>query len=59
MFPPRNPFSVGVYLVGGEVAGAWSVKDGHVRLDPYRELPRADEAEAEAEAARLDAFHQG
>jgi hypothetical protein len=58
VFSSRNPFSVGVYLRDGRVAGSWSIKDGHVRLDPFESLDRRVQAQVDAEAARLDAFHQ-
>jgi hypothetical protein len=58
VFSSRNPFSVGVYLVDGRVAGAWSVKDGHVRTNPFEELPARVVRQVNDEAERLDAFHQ-
>ncbi|MBA2569836.1 MAG: winged helix DNA-binding domain-containing protein [Chloroflexi bacterium] len=59
IFTTKNPFSVGVFLVDGIVAGAWSVRDGHVRVEPYEDLSSAVRREVDAEAARLDAFHRG
>ena len=56
-FSIRNPFSVGTYLVGGVVAGAWSIRDGHVELDPYEELSAADRRAVEREREALEAFH--
>jgi hypothetical protein len=58
VFSTKNPFSVGVYLVDGVVAGAWTVKDGHVRLEPYVELRGRAKRDVEAEAERLDSFHR-
>ena len=57
IFSTRNPFSVGVYLVDGVVAGAWSVKDGDVVLDPFEELTARDSHAVERERAALEAFH--
>jgi len=57
IFPSRNPFSVGTYLVDGVVAGAWSVRDGRVELDPYEPLPSSVRDDVEAERERLEAFH--
>jgi hypothetical protein len=57
VFSTRNPFSVGTYLVDGVVAGAWSVKDGRIELDPYEELSRRDRDAVEAERVALEAFH--
>jgi hypothetical protein len=57
VFSIRNPFSVGTYLVDGVVAGAWSVKDRHVELDPYRPLSGADGQAVEQEREALEAFH--
>jgi hypothetical protein len=58
VFSTRNPFSVGVFLVDGRVAGAWSLKDGHVRTDMFEELPARVARQVSDEADRLDAFHQ-
>ena len=57
VFSIRNPFSVGTYLVDGAVAGAWSVRDGRIELDPYVELPAADRRAVEDEREALEAFH--
>jgi hypothetical protein len=57
VFTSKNPFSVGTYLVDGRVAGAWSVQDGRVVLDPYEELSERDRAAVEEERAALEAFH--
>jgi winged helix DNA-binding protein len=57
VFSIRNPFSVGTYLIDGVVAGAWSVKDGRIELDPYEELSAADRKAVESEREALEAFH--
>jgi hypothetical protein len=57
VFSTRNPFSVGTYLVDGVVAGAWSVKDGRIELDPYEKLSPADRRAVEDEREALEAFH--
>lgn len=57
VFSTKNPFSVGTYLVDGIVAGAWSVKDGRVVLDPFEQLAARDERAVERERAVLEAFH--
>ena len=57
VFSIRNPFSVGIYLVDGVGAGAWSVRDGRVVLDPFVELGAADERAVEREREALEAFH--
>ena len=57
IFSNRNPFSVGTYLVDGVVAGAWSLRDGRVVLDPYEELTAADQRAVEREREALEAFH--
>src|SRR5688572_5383406 len=57
VFSTRNPFSVGTYLVDGVVAGAWSVKDGRIDLDPFVDLPAADRRAVEREREALEAFH--
>ena len=59
VFSTKNPFSVGTYLVDGHVAGAWSVKDGRVVLDPYEALSPAVDGEVEREREALEAFHAG
>jgi hypothetical protein len=57
VFSIRNPFSVGVYLVDGVVAGAWSVRDGRIELDPYDELRAKDQRAVDRERDALEAFH--
>jgi winged helix DNA-binding protein len=57
VFSTRNPFSVGTYLVDGVVAGAWSLKDGRVVLDPFEKLTARDERAVEREREALEAFH--
>ena len=60
VFSSRNPFSVGTYLVDGRVAGAWTVREGRVVLDPVTplaDLSPADRAAVEAEREALEAFH--
>jgi hypothetical protein len=57
VFSIRNPFSVGVYLVDGLVAGAWSVRDGRIELDPYDELRAKDQRAVDRERDALEAFH--
>ena len=57
VFSIRNPFSVGTYLVDGVVAGAWSLRDGHVVLDPFEELNRVDQQAVDREREALEAFH--
>jgi hypothetical protein len=56
VFSTRNPFSVGTFLVDGRVAGAWSLRDGRVVLDPFEELPPAAAREVELERHALEAF---
>jgi hypothetical protein len=57
IFSTRNPFSVGAFLVDGVVAGAWSLKDGRIVLDPFRELTTAEERAVERERGALETFH--
>ena len=57
IFSTRNPFSVGTYLVDGVVAGAWSLRDGRIVLDPFEELTTADQRAVEREREALEAFH--
>lgn len=57
IFSIRNPFSVGTYLVDGVVAGAWSIREGRVELDPYESLGPKVQEQVEAERERLQAFH--
>ena len=56
VFSTKNPFSVGVFLVDGVTAGAWTLKDGHVQTEPFATLGKRAAREVEAEAERLDAF---
>jgi hypothetical protein len=57
VFSIRNPFSVGVYLVDGVVAGAWSVRERRVELDPFEPLNARDRRAVEAEREALEALH--
>jgi len=57
VFSTRNPFSVGTYLVDGVVAGAWSVKEGRVLLDPFEDLTARDRHAVEREREALETFH--
>ncbi len=57
VFSTRNPFSVGIYLVDGRVAGAWSVRDGRIALDPYETLNAGDDRAVDRERQALEAFH--
>ena len=57
VFTTKNPFSVGTYLVDGRVAGAWSVQEGRIMLDPYVDLTASDRAAVEDQRAALEAFH--
>jgi hypothetical protein len=57
VFSSKNPFSVGTYLVDGAVAGAWSLRDGRVVIDPFEELRARDQRAVEDERAALEAFH--
>jgi Winged helix DNA-binding domain len=58
VFSTRNPFSVGTYLVDGAVAGAWSVRDGRIELEPYETLATKDQRAVDREREALEAFHQ-
>ena len=56
VFSTKNPFSVGTYLVDGSVAGAWSIREGRVELDPYQELGSRDRRAVDVEREALEAF---
>lgn len=57
IFSTKKPFSVGTYLVDGVVAGAWSVRDGRVELEPFATLTARDQRAVEVERDALEAFH--
>ncbi len=57
VFSTKNPFSVGTYLVDGAVAGAWSLRDGRIVLDPFERLSARDRGAVEDERVALEAFH--
>jgi hypothetical protein len=57
VFSTKNPFSVGTYLVDGRVAGAWSLRDGRIELDPFTEASTRVAREIEREREALEAFH--
>jgi len=58
VFSTKNPFSVGTYLVDGVVAGAWSLREERIVLDPFVEVTSADAAAVEREREALEAFHR-
>jgi hypothetical protein len=58
VFSTKNPFSVGTYLVDGSVAGAWSLRDGRIELDPFVETTARVQREIEREREALEAFHR-
>ena len=58
IFTSKNPFSVGTYLVDGSVVGGWSLRDGHVVLDPYMDLDARVRKAVEREREALEAFHR-
>lgn len=57
VFSTKNPFSVGTYLVDGVIAGAWSLRDGRIELDPFIETSTRIAREIEREREALEAFH--
>jgi hypothetical protein len=57
VFTPRNPFSVGTYLVDGRVVGAWSLRDGRIVLEPFENLSTRERRGVEREREALEAFH--
>ena len=57
VFSIKNPFSVGVYLVDGQAAGAWSVRGGRIVLDEFVALRPGDRKAVEREREALEAFH--
>jgi Winged helix DNA-binding domain len=57
IFSIHMPFSVGVYLVDGAVAGSWSLRDGTIELDPFQALDVKDQREVDREREALQAFH--
>ena len=57
VFSTKNPFSVGTYLVDGAVAGAWSLRDGRIVLDPFIDVGAGVRREIEQEREALEAFH--
>jgi hypothetical protein len=57
VFTTKNPFSIGTFLVDGAVAGAWSVQNRRIVLEPYVRLAGPVREEVEEERERLEAFH--
>jgi hypothetical protein len=57
VFSTKNPFSVGTYLVDGSVAGAWSLRDSRIVLDPFVETSAGVQREIDREREALEAFH--
>jgi hypothetical protein len=48
---------VGTYLVDGRVAGAWSVRDGRIELEPYDVISPREQRAVDEEREALEAFH--
>jgi hypothetical protein len=59
IFHTKAPQSFPTVLVDGAVAGTWRYDDGKVAIAWFERPPAATLDEAEAEAARLAAFHAG
>jgi hypothetical protein len=57
IFHVRNPQSERTFLVDGEVAGAWRVERGRMKLEPFGRLSREARSELIEEGERLAAFH--
>jgi hypothetical protein len=57
VFHSKNPFSVGIVLVDGVAAGAWSVREGRIVLDPFRALTATERQAVEREREALEVFH--
>jgi hypothetical protein len=57
VFSTKNPFSVGVYLVDGRAAGAWSPVRSRIVLNPFEAISKTNQASVEKERAALEAFH--
>jgi len=60
VFSTKKPFSVGTYLVDGQVAGAWSVVEGRIVLDPFvplTDLKAPDRRAVDREREALEAVH--
>jgi hypothetical protein len=57
VFHVRMPQSIGTFLVDGQVAGTWSLRDGAVRWEAFATLPAGVGRQVDAEADALTAFH--
>jgi hypothetical protein len=57
IFGTKTPFSFNTVLVDGQVAGTWRYAEGSVSIDWFDRPAAGVVDEAEAEAARLAAFH--
>jgi hypothetical protein len=57
IFSPKNPFSVGAYLVDGRVVGAWTFRTGRIELDPFEAVAAGDQRAVEREREALEAFY--
>ncbi len=55
VFNVKTPHSVNVFVLDGQVAGAWRWADGEIRLEPFRGITHTEPLEEEAH--RLSAFH--
>lgn len=57
IFHVRMPQSIGTFLVDGQVAGTWTLKDGAVAWEPFAPLPASVRRQVAAEADALTALH--
>jgi hypothetical protein len=57
VFHVRMPQSIGTFLVDGQVAGTWSLRDGAVQWEAFATLPARVRRQVDAEAGALTAFH--
>lgn len=60
IFNTRTPWSIGTFLVNGQVAGTWhfDAKAGRMVTDAFSPLDAASRRELEHEAAALGEFHR-
>jgi hypothetical protein len=58
LFHSRNPQSLPVFLVDGQVAGAWRHNGERITIDPFEPLPRPARRLVEEEAELLAAYHR-
>jgi hypothetical protein len=56
VFNTKTPHSVNTFLIGGQVAGTWTIEKDHVAVEPFEALPTRTRHQLDQAAAQLTEF---